>query len=226
MGCNDFLITIKCDDVHATTYWNDIQDKPEFKTINGQEITGDGDIQVAADIDTSNLVNLTDYQEIYAEKNFQRGIYMYGEHIDNRYMPSSQSFKTINGQEIKGDGDIVIVGGSGDIDMSNYPNRNNVEDIYQAWDFRNGILEYGEWIGARYMPQNQSFKTINGESILGDGNIEISGGSGGGDVPSSGTALNVKNGSGWSIQFISSFDYSGLQSNGNIDSQCLYVITD
>ena len=183
MGCNDFLITIKCDDVHATTYWNDIQDKPDVATKD----------------------------EIVTE------------------------FKTINGQEITGTGNIEISGGSGDIDTSNlvtrdemynYPNRNNVEDIYQTWNFHNGILDYGEWIGARYMPQNQSFKTINGESILGDGNIVISGGSGGGDVPSSGTALNVKNGSGWSIQFISSFDYSGLQSSGNIDSQCLYVITD
>lgn len=172
MGCNDFLITIKCDDVHTTTYWNDIQDKPEFKTINGQEITGTGNIEISGgsgDIDTSNLVTRDE--------------------------------------------------------MYNYPNRNNVEDIYQTWNFQNGILEYGTPLSDRYM-SNQSFKTINGESILGDGNIVISGGSGGGDVPSSGTALNVKNGSGWSIQFISSFDYSGLQSSGNIDSQCLYVITD
>lgn len=182
MGCNDFLITIKCDDVHATTYWNDIQDKPdvatkdeivtEFKTINGQEITGTGNIEISGgsdDIDTSNLVTRDE--------------------------------------------------------MNNYPNRNNWEDIYGQWSFQNGIYEYGTPLSERYM-FNQPFKTINGESILGDGNIVINGGSGGGDVPSSGTALNVKNGSGYSIQFISSFDYSGLQSSGNIDSQCLYVITD
>jgi hypothetical protein len=221
MGCNDFLITIKCDDVHATTYWNDIQNKPDVVTKD--EIP-----------DTSNFVNLTDDQTIHGVKNFDGIIQYYGQDLDGRYMGSGQLFKSINGESILGDGNIEISGGSGNIDtsnlvtrdeMNNYPNRNNWEDIYGQWSFQNGIYEYGTPLSERYM-FNQSFKTINGESILGDGNIEISGGSGGGDVPSSGTVLNVKNGSGWSIQFISSFDYSGLQSCGNVDSQCLYVITD
>lgn len=220
MGCNDFLITIKCDDVHATTYWNDIQDKPDVVTKD--EIP-----------DTSNFINLTDDQTIHGIKNFDGTIQYYGQDLDGRYMGSGQLFKSINGESILGDGNIEISGGSGNIDtsnlvtrdeMNNYPNRNNLEDIYGHWSFQNGISEYGTPLSDRYM-SNQSFKTINGESILGDGNIEISGGSGGG-TSSSGTALEVKNGSGYSIQFISSFDYSGLQSGGNIDSQCLYVITD
>lgn len=221
MGCNDFLITIKCDDVHATTYWNDIQDKPDVVTKD--EIP-----------DTSNFVNLTDDQTIHGVKNFDGTIQYYGQDLDGRYMGSGQLFKSINGESILGDGNIEISGGSGNIDtsnlvtrdeMNNYPNKNNWEEIISSWNFQNGIFEYGEPLINRYM-SNQPLKTINGESIFGEGNIEISGGSGGGDVPSSGTALNVKNGSGWSIQFISSFDYSGLQSSGNIDSQCLYVITD
>lgn len=212
MGCNDFLITIKCDDVHATTYWNDIQDKPDVVTKD--EIP-----------DTSNFVNLTDDQTIHGVKNFDGTIQYYGQDLDGRYMGSGQLFKSINGESILGDGNIEISGGSGNIDMSNYPNKNNWEEIISSWNFQNGIFEYGEPLINRYM-SNQPLKTINGESIFGEGNIEISGGSGGGDVPSSGTALNVKNGSGYSIQFISSFDYSGLQSGGNIDSQCLYVITD
>ena len=93
MGCNDFLITIKCDDVHATTYWNDIQDKPdvatkaeivkEFKTINGQEITGTGNIEISTNVDTSNFVTQSEMSN-YPNKNsnetinerwdFQRGI--------------------------------------------------------------------------------------------------------------------------------------------------------
>jgi hypothetical protein len=207
-----------------------------FKSINGESILGDGNIEISGgsgDIDTSNFINLTDDQTIHGVKNFDGSIQYYGQDLDGRYM-FNQSFKTINGESILGDGNIEISGGSGNIDTSNfitidemynYPNRSISETVYGQWDFYYGIREYGTPLSDRYMSSGQSFKTINGESIFGDGNIEISGGSGGG-TSSSGTALNVKNGSGYSIQFISSFDYSGLQSSGNIDSQCLYVITD
>ena len=175
MGCNDFLITIKCDDVHATTYWNDIQDKPdvatkdeivkEFKTINGQEITGTGNIEISGNVDTSNFVTKSE--------------------------------------------------------MSNYPNKNSNETINAQWYFDDGIFEYGSALSDRYMSTSQQFKTINGEPILGEGDIAISGGSG-----SSGTSLEVVNGSGFSIAFATKHQYSELQTSGTIDSKCLYVITD
>ena len=183
MGCNDFLITIKCDDVytHAITNWDDIQNKPdlatkddiitEFKTINGQEITGTGNIEISSDVDTSNFATKDDVNNLSND-------------IANNY-----ALKT----EIPS-----LDGYAKTEDIPNISNLATKDEI---------ITE---------------FKTINGETITGTGNIEITGGSGGG----SGTALNVKNGEGYSIQFISRFDYSGLQSSGTIDPQCLYVLTD
>ena len=208
MGCNDFLITIKCDDVHATTYWNDIQDKPdvatkdeiitEFKTINGQEITGTGNIEISADVDTSNFATKNDVNTLsnnitnnYALKNEIPSLDGYAKTTD---IPDTSNlatkdeiitdFKTINGQEITGTGNIEI---SSDVDtsnfvtkseMSNYPNKNSNETINAHWDFQRGILEYGTSLNGRYMSIDQPFKTINGESIKGDGDIVISGGSG------------------------------------------------
>ena len=287
MGCNDFLITIKCDDVHATTYWNDIQDKPdlatkddintlsnnitnnyalkneipsldgyakttdipdtsnlatkgeivkEFKTINGHEITGTGNIEISSDVDTSNFVtksemynypNKNSNETINAHWNFQRGILEYGTSLNGRYMSIDQSFKTINGETILGEGDIVISSGSGDIDtsnfvtkseMSNYTNKNRNETINAQWYFDDGIFEYGSLLSDRYMSTSQPFKTINGETILGEGDIAISGGSG--------TSLEVVNGSGFSIAFATKHQYSELLTSGTIDPQCLYVITD
>ena len=148
MGCNDFLITIKCDDVYtrAITNWDDIQNKPDLATKD----------------DVNNLSN--DIANNYALKS---------------EIPSLEGYAKTE--------DIP--------DTSNLATKDEI------------ITE---------------FKTINGETITGTGHIEISGGSGGG----SGTALNVKNGEGYSIQFMSRFSYSGLQSSGRVDPQFLYVLTD
>lgn len=148
MGCNDFLITIKCDDVytHAITNWDDIQNKPDLATKD----------------DVNNLSN----------------------NIANNYA-LKEEIPSLDG----------------------YAKTEDIPDISNLATKNEIITE---------------FKTINGETITGTGNIEITSGSGGG----SGTALNVKNGEGYSIQFISRFDYSGLQSSGTIDPQCLYVLTD
>ena len=144
MGCNDFLITIKCDDVytHAITNWDDIQNKPDLATKD----------------DVNNLSN--DIANNYALK---------------EEIPS----------------------------LDGYAKTEDIPDISNLATKDEIITE---------------FKTINGETITGTGNIEITGGSG--------TALNVKNGEGYSIQFISRFNYSGLQSSGSIDPRCLYVLTD
>ena len=208
----------------------------EFKTINGQEITGTGNIEISSNVDTSNFVtrdemsnytNRNSKEEISTQWNFQRGILEYGTSLNGRYMSIEQPFKTINGESIKGDGDIVISGGSGDIDTSNfvtinemlkYPNRNSNEEIYAQWNFTSGILEEGLPLSVLYMSTSQPFKTINGEPILGEGDIAISGGSG--------ASLAVKNGTGYSIQFITKLNYAHLQVSGTIDSHCLYVITD
>lgn len=75
-------------------------------------------------------------------------------------------FKTINGQSIIGSGDLLISGeGGGSIDLTDYATKNWANDTFQA--------------KGNYLTDHQSLKTINGQSLVGTGNIVISGGSGG-----------------------------------------------
>ena len=243
------------DKVHIKVDFDDVTNKPdlvtrdeivtEFKTINGQEITGTGNIEISGGsgetIDTSNFATKDDVNTLsnnitnnYALKSEIPSLDGYAKTTD---IPDTSNlatkaeivkdFKTINGQEITGTGNIEI---SADVDtsnfvtkseMSNYPNRNSNETINAQWYFDDGIFEYGSALSDRYMSTNQQFKTINGETILGEGDIAISGGSGG-----SGTSLEVVNGSGFSIAFATKHQYSELQTSGTIDPQCLYIITD
>ena len=73
---------------------------------------------------------------------------------------SGTNIKTINGNSILGEGNLVIEGG--DIDLSNYYNKTEVDT---KLDTKQNILVSGT-----------NIKTINGESVLGEGNIEITGG--------------------------------------------------
>ena len=59
-----------------------------------------------------------------------------------------------------------------------------------------------------------SFKTVNGQSIVGSGNIVIESGGGGGDTPSSGGNVNVTNGS--SLQSGSYYAFKPSE-NGSLD---------
>ena len=189
MGCNDFLITIKCDDVytHAITNWDDIQNKPDLATKD----------------DVNNLSN--DIANNYALKEEIPSLDGYAKTTD---IPDTSNLATKD-------------------DVNNLSN-----DIANNYALKSEIPSLEGYAKTEDIPNISNlatkdeiiteFKTINGETITGTGNIEITGGSGGG----SGTALNVKNGEGYSIQFISRFDYSGLQSSGSIDPRCLYVLTD
>lgn len=73
---------------------------------------------------------------------------------------SGTNIKTINGNSILGEGNLVIEGG--DIDLSNYYNKTEVDT---KLDTKQNNLVSGT-----------NIKTINGESVLGEGNIEITGG--------------------------------------------------
>ena len=72
---------------------------------------------------------------------------------------SGTNIKTINGNSILGEGNLVIEGG--DIDLSNYYNKTEVDTKLDA---KQNTLVSGT-----------NIKTINGESVLGEGNIVIEG---------------------------------------------------
>lgn len=111
--------------------------------------------------------------------------------------------KTVNGQSLLGDGDIAISGGSGgeadSVDWANVQNKpswvnSNTKPSYTASDV--GALPSNTTIPSKTSQlQNDSrfvketgLKTVNGQSLVGSGNITISGGSGGG-----GGNVNVTN---------------------------------
>jgi hypothetical protein len=86
-----------------------ITDAPDlkFKTINGESIIGDGDIKVQAEVDLTNYVTESELNE--------KG---YITKIPSEYITESElnnSFKTINGESIIGNGNIEIEGGIGTI---------------------------------------------------------------------------------------------------------------
>lgn len=90
------------------------------------------------------------------------------EWVNNQdYLTEHQPLKTINGESLVGDGNIVISGGGGG-DMSNYYNKGEVDT---ALGTKQDTLVSGT-----------NIKTINNQSILGNGNIEIQGGVSSGDV--------------------------------------------
>lgn len=173
-----------------------------LKTINGQELTGLGDITIeGGDIDTSKFItNVTvmgDNRIVAIQ--------------ENGNVPSEIYFPTINGQQVLGvEGDITIEGGSAGVEAINIGN--NLNESFQkkgivtmATSWYNGGYDvnvanttfYGiKPLDSSIILENaggtangntrcgikvnaDNFKTINGESIFGTGDITISGGEGG-----------------------------------------------
>lgn len=93
---------------------------------------------------------------------------------------SGTNIKTINGQSILGGGNITIEGGSG----GNYVEKERLGETEVAYiqGFDTGNMVYGlpdavaNGDADDYLVSVSNLKTINGESILGSGDIEVSGG--------------------------------------------------
>lgn len=84
---------------------------------------------------------------------------------DSGYLTEHQSIKTINGESLIGNGNLEIEGFSGDYnDLTNKPTIPN-----KTSELTND---------SGFLTEHQPLKTINNESIVGEGNIEIEGGSG------------------------------------------------
>ena len=100
---------------------------------------------------------------------------------------SGTDIKTINGESILGSGDIVISGGGEETDpiwtaeKVNYYTKTEVNTSLEAKANKSEIPTVPTNVSAftndaGYLTQHQTLKTINGETIVGDGNIVISGG--------------------------------------------------
>ena len=102
-------------------------------------------------------------------------------------LKSGTTIKTINGESILGSGDIVISGGGEETDpiwnaeKGNYYTKTEVNSSLETKANKSEIptvpTNVSEFTNdAGYLTQHQTLKTINGETIVGDGNIEITSG--------------------------------------------------
>lgn len=102
------------------------------------------------------------------------------------YLTEHQPLKTINGESILGSGDIVISGGEETdpvwtAEKVNYYTKTEVNTSLEAKADKTEIPTVPTNVSAftndaGYLTQHQSLKTINGQTIVGDGNIEITSG--------------------------------------------------
>lgn len=112
---------------------------------------------------------------------------------DKHYLTEHQHLKTINGESLVGDGNIVISGGGGD--MSNYYTKQETNGLldnkldasaYTPTDLSNyynkGEVDTALGTKQDTLVSGTNIKTVNNQSLLGSGNIEIQGGVSSGDV--------------------------------------------
>ena len=103
-----------------------------------------------------------------------------GELDSKGYLTEHQTLKTINGESLVGTGNITIEGG-GSADLTNYYTKAESDGRFQpVGEYLTSIPEEyvteGELNSKGYLTEHQPLKTINGESLVGPGNITIEGG--------------------------------------------------
>lgn len=118
------------------------------------------------------------------------------ENIDQKQdtLVSGTNIKTINNQSILGKGNIVITGSGETIDLSEYLKASDAKSTYatktELEELDSYVVKTIQINDTSYFPDPEKdegvlklpFKTINGTSIIGSGNIEISGGDGSVDL--------------------------------------------
>ena len=174
-----------------------------LKTINGESIVGEGNIEIGGGSGTQ-------VQSDWAETNTESVSYIknkptlsivatsgsFNDLLDKPTIPTKtseltndsgflteQTLKTINGESIVGEGNIEISGFSGSYnDLTDKPNLSTVATTGSYNDLTNKPsipTKTSELTNdSGFLTEHQPLKTINGESIVGTGNIEISGFSG------------------------------------------------
>lgn len=171
-------------------------------------ITTAKEYDISMQIDDVKVVNLDDYYtKAESDERFQPvGEYLTsipeeyvteGELNSKGYLTEHQTLKTINGESLVGPGNITIEGGSS-ADLTNYYTKAESDGRFQpVGEYLTSIPEEyvtdSELNSKGYLTEHQPLKTINGESLVGPGNITITGGGGSADLTNYYTRGEVDN---------------------------------
>ena len=111
------------------------------------------------------IVKLQDKNNNFTSDNVEDALNEAGDKIKNKQdkLVSGTNIKTINGASILGNGNITITGEGGSIDTSSFATKTEVNTNLSKKQDK--------------LVSGTNIKTINGQSLLGNGNIEITGGS-------------------------------------------------
>jgi len=149
-----------------------------IKTIEGQSILGAGNIDLTkADVGLSNVDNTSDVNKPISTAT-QTAL-----NAKQDTLVSGSNIKTINFNSILGSGDISVVStlnGTSPINASVGAGGSGNISINQATTSTNGFLSSTDWNTFNNkqaaLVSGTNIKTINGNSVLGSGNLTISGG--------------------------------------------------
>ena len=179
-------------DVATSGSYNDLTDKPTIQTFN-QDLNTTNTVSflqvTAGTLTSSAALSIQSGSNKAITLNPANGVV----NIGINPVLHSGNVKTINGNSIYGSGDIVISGGGSESDplyaaSSWYTTTNNSSNWDTAYSWGNHTSQgYAteSYVGTQLSSKQNtlvsgtSIKTINGQSLLGSGNITISGGSGG-----------------------------------------------
>lgn len=166
---------------------SDAIDNIPYKTINGQSIKGSGNITVA----TTPYDDTAIKNRVAALERIDHSQYVKNSDLDAKgYLTEHQPMKTINGQSIVGEGNLIL--GEGGTVIEEYDDtelrervgaleqKEDHDTIYDDTAIKNRVAALERIDHSKYLTSHQPLKTINGESIIGEGNIVIS--AGGGEV--------------------------------------------
>ena len=165
-----------------------------IKTINNESILGSGNIEVKGKEHVS--LTYAEWEALSHDEQMADKVYLIkdAENVYQAPLVSGTNIKTINGNSILGEGNIEIQGGSGgggtsehqNITQAEYdaltPEQKQADIVYFITD-ADVVYATKTEVSAKQdkLVSGTNIKTINGNSILGEGNIKIQGVGGSGD---------------------------------------------
>ena len=165
-----------------------------IKTINNESILGSGNIEVKGKEHVS--LTYAEWEALPHDEQMADKVYLIkdAENVYQAPLVSGTNIKTINGNSILGEGNIEIQGGGGgggtsehqNITQAEYdaltPEQKQADIVYFITD-ADVVYATKTEVSAKQdkLVSGTNIKTINGNSILGEGNIKIQGVGGSGD---------------------------------------------